>query len=349
MTELTVFIGRFSPFHLGHAEVLSRALSRSKNVLVLIGSSFLSRSIKNPFTFEERSKMIRDWCPKKYQDKLIIGTLRDYPYNDQLWIAETQKAVNQVINEHLGGITTKPKLTGANRDESCWYLKAFGNFFDLDIVEESTVRMTLSATEVRNHYFGGDRGLSLKALVPGSTYEFLCEFSNSEAYASLVSEFKYIEEYKKSWEKAPYAPTFVTVDAVVVQSGHVLVIERADQPGQGLWALPGGFVEQKERLLDACVRELNEETRIEMSDAQLYGSVVGRGEIFDHPGRSMRGRTITTAFLFKLRDTFALPKVKPQPGEVQKVFWLPISEALECSDKWFEDHHAIVQTMVGRL
>src|SRR5271165_1988494 len=59
--DLTVFVGRFSPFHNGHAEVLKRALETSKTVLVLVGSSGSARTTKNPFTFEERKKMIQSF------------------------------------------------------------------------------------------------------------------------------------------------------------------------------------------------------------------------------------------------------------------------------------------------
>lgn len=91
-----------------------------------------------------------------------------------------------------------------------------------------------------------------------------------------------------------------------------------------------------------------EETSIGLSKAQLYGSITDK-EIFDNPTRSLRGRTITTGFLFQLKDTTDLPKIKGQPGEVGKVMWVPIAEALWNSDKWYEDHHAILETMVGRI
>ena len=58
-------------FHSGHAEVLSRALC-VKNAIVLIGSSNLSRSVKNPFTFSERSYMINNWFLSNQQNSLDV-------------------------------------------------------------------------------------------------------------------------------------------------------------------------------------------------------------------------------------------------------------------------------------
>lgn len=54
----------------------------------------------------------------------------------------------------------------------------------------------------------------------------------------------------------------VAVGAVVVHEGRVLVVERGNPPGQGIWALPGGSVELGETLAEATEREVLEETGI---------------------------------------------------------------------------------------
>lgn len=348
--QVTVFIGRFSPFHLGHEEVLLRALKSSEVVLLLIGSAYQSRNIKNPFTAEERAKVIREW----YDAHLRLGTTKDFgtlyidfvedhPYNDQLWMRSVQGKVEE-LRKKLSTPSDWPNvLTGADRDESTWYLKVFGSFFKLDLLKNT---MDLSGTQIRENYFSG--GLLYEYKTPFHTMTFLDTFKKGPHFQRLVDEYNFIKKYKESWKAAPYSPTFVTVDSVVVQSGHVLVITRGAQPGNGLWALPGGFVEQHERLKDAAVRELIEETSIGLSKAQLYGSITDK-EIFDNPNRSLRGRTITTCFLFQLKDSADLPKIKGQPGEVGKIMWVPIAKALWNSDMWYEDHHAILETMIGRI
>lgn len=348
--RLTILIGRMSIFHNGHAELLERALLKSSNVLLLIGSSGAARNIKNPFTFEERKRTVSDWYNGQIHrsvdfGNLTIKPLTDQPYNDQAWIEEVQAAVVSIatIQEISVG---EVYLTGADRDASSWYLKAFGSFFKLDLVPRSEAGFELNATDLRSDYFAGGHKYEIR--VPDATAWFLDKFKYTVEYADLVAEAAFVHKYKESWKAAPYAPMFVTTDACVIQSGHVLLVERAAFPGRGLWALPGGFLEQHEKIIDGCIRELVEETSIELSGAQLRGSIKDK-EVFDHPDRSTRGRTITHCFLFKLDDTKPLPKTKAQVGEVRKLQWVPIEEAKRCTDKWFEDHHAMFSTMISRI
>lgn len=347
MSELTVYIGRFNPFHSGHAEVISRALSRSKNLIILVGSSGLARSIKNPFTYFERKEMIEGWLNKTHSDVNVrILPLYDYPYNDDMWIAQVQELV-ETEQKLMGLENVQPTLIGSNKDESTWYLQVFGNYFKLDLIEPSRINgINIDATKIRDSYLDVNSSI-VQAVLPDTTVQFLQKFavSNLEEYTRLKEEYKVIKLYKASWSKAPYAPTFITVDAVIVQSGHILVVTRDAIPGKGLWALPGGFVEQSETLEQACLRELKEETSISLADAQLKGSIETK-KVFDAPGRSSRGRTITVAFKIKLNDKYALPKVKGREGETSNVQWIPISSAMRYTERWFEDHHSIITEML---
>ncbi len=372
LKDVTVYIGRFNPFHNGHAHVLKRALETSKLVIVLIGSSGAARNSKNPLTFLERMGMIQNWYHEiGSSSRLVIRQIRDYPYNDALWIRQVQRNVKEVVLDNFS-LSDKPQVyvTGSDRDSSTWYLSAFPQW-KLDLVEpyRQDDTFSVSATMIRDWMFGKTdievQGKMAK-FVPKPTLQFLAEFAKSKAYDELVYEYDFIKKYKAAWAAAPYVPTFVTSDAVVIQSGHILVIERANMPGRGLWALPGGFLNQAERFRQGAIRELVEETGITLAEGKkakeltsqiLNGSIHGK-EIFDHPERSLRGRTITTAFLFRLDDTKPLPKVKgmnvpayeangKQIVETADAFWLPINEALENTDRWFEDHLSIIEWAVN--
>jgi bifunctional NMN adenylyltransferase/nudix hydrolase len=156
-----------------------------------------------------------------------------------------------------------------------------------------------------------------------------------------------IEKYKEAWKAAPFPPTFMTVDAVVVQSGHILLVKRGDMPGKGLWALPGGFLNQGETMLDGAIRELKEETKIKVPVPVLKGSIKD-SKTFDAPHRSQRGRTITQAFYIDLGFDERLPKVKGS-DDAEKAFWVPLNEVVAQRDKFFEDHFHIISyfTKVG--
>jgi len=379
--DVTVYIGRFSPFHRGHAEVLKRAMLTSKLVIVLVGSTGQARNLKNPFTYEERVRVITATAfdfvvagivehgnPSSVLGELVILPLPDQPYNDGLWIRSVQEKVKHAIDAFAvktGQLLTDVYLTGSDRDESTWYLSAFPQYKQDLVDEHRNTNVLLSATSVREVLFSGAAsvtdGVKLGVKVPDSTRNFLLEFMKTPECKLLQQERAHLDAYKKSWSSAPYPPTFVTTDAIVVQSGHVLVVERGAFPGKGLWALPGGFLNQNERLADGCIRELIEETGIKVPEALLRAAVkTAPKEIFDNPGRSLRGRTITTAFLIRLDDTKPLPKVKGQNAplsetgneavvETAKAFWLPLSTALDKTDMWFEDHHALLSWAVSQL
>lgn len=361
--DVTVYVGRFNPFHNGHAHVLLRALETSKLVIVLVGSSGQARNTKNPLTFAERKAMIEEWHAfldtSFNRGHLIILPLRDYPYNDALWIRQVQRIVKQQVLENFS-LNYRPSIhiTGSDRDDTTWYLSAFPQW-KLDLVEPYRQDETLnvSATVIRDWLFGTtdiETQGKMAKFVPTASLRFLTKFTHTKAYEELVYEYDFLKRYKEGWSKAPYAPTFVTVDAVVVQSGHVLVVKRGAKPGKGLWALPGGFVNPQEKLRAAAIRELIEETGIRLAEGkkakelteQILNGSVRESETFDKPDRDLRGRTITTAFLIRLDDTKPLPKVKGM-DDAADAFWLPIDDALEQTDQWYADHHAILETLIA--
>ena len=184
----------------------------------------------------------------------------------------------------------------------------------------------------------------IKSVVPDTTFEFLSNFKNSGDYEQVICEREFVANYKKQYSSLPYPPTFVTTDAVVICSGHVLMIKRRAEPGKGLWALPGGFLDAETDVsMESCMlRELKEETGIKVPVPVLKGSIADN-KVFDAIGRSTRGRTITHAFKIILPDG-ELPKVKGQ-DDAEKARWVPIGEL--DSSVCYEDHYEIIQHFLG--
>ncbi len=81
----------------------------------------------------------------------------------------------------------------------------------------------------------------------------------------------------------------IAVDAVVEDGGRVLLVRRGRPPFEGAWALPGGFVREGERLEEAVVRELVEETGVQ-------GRILGVVGAYSRPDRDPRGHTISVVY-----------------------------------------------------
>lgn len=347
--DYMVYIGRFSPPHNGHIETIRQALKKAKKVIVLIGSANQPRTIKNPFTWQERADMISD-CFRdvlfpdvpRPESRIKFKPIEDILYNEQQWVLDVQKTVDDTIN----GSNKKIAITGHDKDDSSYYIKSFPQWKFVP-AQKIKLTSTLSATNVRDAYF--EHGMiPNEDYIPSQIAVCLRGFQKKDEYTTLVNEYNYIKQYKSRWDNSPYPPTFVTVDAVVVTQGHVLAIRRRAAPGAGLLALPGGFLDQDERIVDGVIRELREETKLKVPDPILRGSIKDK-EIFDHPKRSLRGRTITHAVLIELAPTDqGLPKVKGG-SDARKAEWIPLNQALNMGEEWFEDHLMILKHFLGEL
>jgi len=339
--DYLVFIGRFEPFHNGHHTVVTHALKHARKLIVLIGSAGKPRSTKNPWNANEREVMIRA-AAGALTDRLLVRGLPDHLYNETAWIGDVQRLVREAVAADGGGDGAKIGLIGRDKDGSSYYLREFPQWELIDVQHCEA----LSATEIREHLFSGDEGgqLLIRANVPAPVNAMLEAFRRTPAFANLAREAAFLRSYKKGWESAPYPPTFVTVDAVVVHSGHVLLVRRGAEPGKGLWALPGGFIQQDESLLDGCLRELREETRLKLPRPVLKGSLKAQA-VFDHPDRSQRGRTITHAYHFD----FPAGELPPVRGEddAAKAEWVPVADALASEEQFFEDHFHILEHFLG--
>lgn len=97
--------------------------------------------------------------------------------------------------------------------------------------------------------------------------------------------------HEKFMELFEYVPR-LAVDGVLIKDGKVLLMKRAGEPFRGMWGIPGGFVEKGERVEEAALREVKEETGIETKVLRLVG-------VYSDPDRDPRGHVITVAFLLE--------------------------------------------------
>ena len=69
----------------------------------------------------------------------------------------------------------------------------------------------------------------------------------------------------------------------------VLLIKRGNEPFKGKWALPGGFVERDEELINGAKREMLEETNVDLKSINQVG-------VYSKPTRDPRGRVVSVAY-----------------------------------------------------
>lgn len=332
--DYIIYIGRCQPVTNAHITNITKALELSDNVIVLLGSSGQPRTIKNPWTFAERATMIYNQLPSTASPNIKFYPLTDYRYNDQEWISQVQHTVKKAT---VNATNPKIGIIGCKKDNSSYYLDCFPQWklIEMPMIDD------INATTVRDDYFSGKLfQWKDKDLISSALSQYLREWSHTDAYAKLKREYEFIQQYKKGWAVSPYPPIFTTVDSLIIQSGHILLIQRRATPGEGLWALPGGFVNQDETLVQAVVRELREETKLKVPTPVLLGSLKGQ-KVFDHPGRSLRGRTITHAFVFVL-ESGPLAKVKGS-DDAMYAKWFPIDDVLNMEEYLFEDHIELIR------
>lgn len=331
-----IFVGRFQPFHSAHLEIIKRCTALTNQLVVIVGSANQPRTYKNPFTFAERERMIKD-ATQGLNLRVYVEPNVDTIYNDTDWATRVQG-----IHSKYQCLGTKTAIIGYKKDESSFYLSMFPQWEFIDVEEIEP----LSAVNIRDLYFTRTYNSNfIKNVVPETTYDFLQEFRRTMEFEQIVREREFVANYKKQFASLPYALTFVTTDAVVVQSGHVLMIKRRSEPGKGLWALPGGYLNAgtDKSLADAMIRELREETGIKVPEPVLRGSIV-QSKVFDAIDRDPRGRVITHAYHISLAETGSLPKVKGM-DDAEKAKWIALSEV--SSENCYSDHFDIIKTMVG--
>jgi len=334
-----VFIGRFQPVHNAHVQTIKNALALADEVCVIVGSYRQTATVKNPWTYEERSCMIRSCFDEQENKRIKIQPMRDYLYNDNTWIASMYDIIAKMTNH-----SSNVKIIGHKKDDSTEYLEFFPTW---EWVRQPNFE-GINATDIRVDLFTRGMIKESRKTLPTPVIDFIHRWlAGNELFRNLTTEFEFVKEYRKAWEAAPYPPTFVTTDAVVVKSGHVLVIKRGLNPGKGLYALPGGFVNQNEFVEDSSIRELREETGKWMSTEQLRERIENK-HIFDHPKRDPRGRCITHAYLFKLNDKGPLPLVKAA-DDASEAVWMPFSDVIANEVHFYADHCHIINFFVNKL
>jgi len=129
-----------------------------------------------------------------------------------------------------------------------------------------------------------------------------------------VSSFE-SHENQRAYPKKP----LVGVGAVTIKNGKILLIKRAFEPSAGKWSIPGGLVEVGEKLSEACARETEEETGIQVEILELIN-------VFDMIDKDEDGKV---KYHYVLVDFLAKPVggQERKCAEVTEIQWATHDEA----------------------
>ncbi|WP_261664184.1 adenylyltransferase/cytidyltransferase family protein [Deinococcus sp. Marseille-Q6407] len=223
--QQALYIGRFQPPHHAHVASALAALEHAPRLTLGLGSANLARSIKNPWTPQERAEL---WQLALTEAGIDVERVRFCPLPDRFdaerWAADVRG---------LFAPGEKVLLVGYEKDDSSAYLHWFPGWTRLVLPE---LEGGISATELRRAYFlEGPHSPLLAQHLPAATLPWLQRWAQAPDYARLQAEWAAVAAAQAA------APGDSRREQLWLwQAGadiHLRV--RHDPIGDGLWELPG--------------------------------------------------------------------------------------------------------------
>lgn len=152
MNKIGLYIGRFQPIHEGHCHIIKKALSSCDKLIVVIGSAQESRTERNPFTYEERERFIRNI----FYEEIRNGTLivlgipdREKPSNDSSWGVHLFSYIEDTL-----GYAPNMIFEGREGERATWY-DDIKDYVQIHRISRGVI--PISATKVREAILKNDQ------------------------------------------------------------------------------------------------------------------------------------------------------------------------------------------------
>lgn len=269
------------------------------------------------------------------QARVSFLPVRDF-YDDERW--------DQAVVAGVSARTSRSDriaLVGHKKDHTSYYLGRFPGW-SFEHVEPT---LDIDATAIRSMLLGAKdldaAFLVMQRLLRPQVLAYLRAWVNLPQFGRLRQEYAAVQDCRRRYT----APWYIAADALVRVGDHVLLVQRGGAVGRGLWAIPGGFVDEGEMFLPAALRELREETAFPFSAAQMRSALAGQA-VFGHPLRSPRGRIVSHTFLFRFGAMDHLPQVSAA-DDAMDARWVHLQDLPALETQLFEDHGAILDHHVG--
>jgi nicotinamide-nucleotide adenylyltransferase len=149
---ITLFIGRFQPFHNGHLHDIKQALKFSDKIIIAIGSSQESNTKENPFSLDERKEMIIKTLQKENLSNISIIPVPD-TNEDSRWVEHVISILGKVDTVYTGNDWVKRLFKEKNYT-----------------VKDVSFLGNINATEIRNLMH---KGQDWQSLVPHQVAEII--------------------------------------------------------------------------------------------------------------------------------------------------------------------------------
>lgn len=182
--DVCLCMGRFQPFHYGHLALVQTALDQGERVLILLGSHLSVPSLKNPWSTDERRRMIWPCLTASEQTRVGFVPVCDRDTNEQ-WATSIHQAVNAVV-------TADQQIAMVSYHEQG--TSFFKQYFPAWTYIEKPRHPTINATDIRAAYFAQAPEAEYQAKVPPYIRQYLREFKQNPRYQTLCCEFQAVSQ-----------------------------------------------------------------------------------------------------------------------------------------------------------
>lgn len=122
-----------------------------------------------------------------------------------------------------------------------------------------------------------------------------------------------------------------TVDTIIQKNSQILLVRRKKDPFEGFLSIPGGFVNEGERVEDAAKREAKEETSLDIELVDILG-------VYSEPNRDPRGHIMSTVFIGEISPNNKAEALAQD--DAAEIKWMTLEELDNTSFAF--DHQKIV-------
>lgn len=318
-----VIIGRFTPLHNGHVAMIQKATQEHDKVLILVGSPNKLPDFKLPFPVETRAAAVKAMFPDA-----VVKSIPDVP-SDMEWVADVSSRMLTMEEDPM-------QITMYCGDKDQKFYRE--NFLSPVVALDSS---GVSATMVRELMYHGNWEDAYD-LVPKVTEELLKSWTLTDAFLTLKDEyFACVSKKKTDFRNHAFSnPVEPVAHAVVIKDSKVLVGLRNGSRGKGQWALPGGYMNHDETSRAAALRELKEETGLDLLACHRAAEVAFAVE---ENLNDLSTRTVGLNYMYLLEDDVELTA----GDDFDEVKWVPLKDILEDKELLFYNHNLVVKRLVA--